>query len=431
LRIAAEAGFDGKKFLGPVLVVTQGRDIVEVRTGDQETGEQPPTGSADIHVPFLLPGFVDAHVHVTLPGDGSSYEQMAELSDLAMGVTAVKNLIAHLRCGVTTARDNGGRDLLTVEVRDLVEQGFVVGPRLRVCGSPVTPTGGHFWWCGGAAHGVVEVTRVVRRLVSGGVDHIKIMASGGGTAGSSAYAESFDPAELHAIVRQSHALGRRVTAHCRSAGSIVAALDAGCDAIEHVEFLDLPSGGFPPPGIDIPRRSTYDSGLIERAIEAGTYLSLTIAAGGYEELRGLVPPTRGGTRLEDSERLSKLFEHKQLLMRRMLEDGAHERLLLSSDAGPPRTPFGHYASNLELAVAGGMDLATSLRCATSQPAAAIGLAEDVGSLAPGMRADLLALDDDPRRSLDALRAVRAVWKEGQRVSLAPAHEPAAEPTNEV
>src|SRR5882672_7522518 len=97
----------------------------------------------------LLPGLVDAHAHLTLAGDRRTYEQMILDPDEMMALVSIRNLQRHLASGVTTLRDNGGRNRVTFVVREAIERGYFVGPRLLLSGRPVTHRYGHFYWCNG------------------------------------------------------------------------------------------------------------------------------------------------------------------------------------------------------------------------------------------------------------------------------------------
>ena len=114
---------------------------------------------------------------------GSSYEDVIENdTDEVMLLRAAMNAMIHLKVGVTTLRENGARNKVTFNLREGAQRGYVTTPRLLLCGRPVTVTGGHFYWCNQQADGVEGVRAAVRELVKDGADHIKIMASGGGTA---------------------------------------------------------------------------------------------------------------------------------------------------------------------------------------------------------------------------------------------------------
>ena len=114
---------------------------------------------------------------------GSSYEDVIDNdTDEVMLLRAAMNAMIHLKAGVTTLRENGARNKVTFNLREGAHRGYVTAPRLLLCGRPVTVTGGHFYWCNQQADGVDDVRAAVRELVKDGADHIKIMASGGGTA---------------------------------------------------------------------------------------------------------------------------------------------------------------------------------------------------------------------------------------------------------
>src|SRR3954471_21047355 len=105
----------------------------------------------------ILPGLIDAHCHITLTGDGSTYEQQVLDPDEMMSLIAVSNMERHLASGVTTIRDNGGRNRVVFVVREAVRRGYIRAPRMLLSGSPLTHSYGHFYWCNGVADGPVEI----------------------------------------------------------------------------------------------------------------------------------------------------------------------------------------------------------------------------------------------------------------------------------
>ena len=143
---------------------------------------------------------MDAHCHLSLLGAGLRYEEEIPHSNEFMAVTAVYNAQVMLKSGVTTLRDNGCRDSIMFGVRDAMDRGLLVGPRMLLAGRPVTMTGGHFFWCNGTADGDDEIWREIRKLVQEGADHIKIMASGGGTEGTNPGLPSYTARELRTAV---------------------------------------------------------------------------------------------------------------------------------------------------------------------------------------------------------------------------------------
>lgn len=279
-----------------------GQRIGRVASSEQFTEEfASGTRVVDYGDATLMPGLIDAHCHMTLTGDGSTYEQQVLDPDEMMSLVAVNNLLRHLASGVTTIRDNGGRNRVVFVVREAVERGYIAGPRMLLSGRPVTHSHGHFHWCNGVADGHDQIRAVVRGLVAEGADHIKIMASGGGTAGNLPYYPSYTIEELRTAVGTAHDLGRPTTAHCRASASMTNALEAGLDCIEHAEFL-VPAGGMTHfgGGVAATGLMSYDPKVTEQILKAGRFVSFTAQAGGHETLlrlraqaRARGPYTRG------------------------------------------------------------------------------------------------------------------------------------------
>jgi imidazolonepropionase-like amidohydrolase len=131
----------------------------------------------------ILPGLIDCHTHLTFGLSGRSYEDFMEgETDDMMLVRGVQNSRALLTSGVTTVRDCGARNDVAQRLRNLSTTQLFDGPRILVCGAPITPSQGHFWFCNGEADGVEGVRRRSRALLDEDVDFLKVMASGGGTA---------------------------------------------------------------------------------------------------------------------------------------------------------------------------------------------------------------------------------------------------------
>jgi imidazolonepropionase-like amidohydrolase len=371
----------------------------------------------------LLPGLIDAHAHLTLAGDRRTYEQMILDPDEMMALVSVWNLQRHLACGVTTLRDNGGRNRVTFIVREAINRGYFVGPRLLLSGRPVTHRHGHFYWCNGVADGLEAIRATVRQLVAEGADHIKIMASGGATAGNIPYYASYGVDELRVAVDTAHGLGRLTTAHCRAKQSMLNALDAGLDCIEHAEFL-VPGqvveygGGVSSSGI-----MEYDSRVTERLLHQETFVSFTFQAGGYDSLVELraKQDTDRLTRAETARRdaLEAYYEMKLGIFSRLLADGMRFQLVVSSDAGPFDCEFGRMHYGLELAVLAGMSPLQAIEAATSVAARACGVAEITGTVEAGKEADLLVVHGNPLEDIRRMADVAAVYKGGLKVGRLP------------
>ena len=367
----------------------------------------------------VLPGLVDAHCHLTLLGQGLTYEQEVLHRDELMAVAAVHNAQVMLRSGVTTLRDNGARHGIMFAVREALDRGLLVGPRMLLAGRPVTPTGGHFHWCGGTADGEQEIRREVRRLVQEGADHIKIMASGGGTAGTNPGLPSYSILELEAAVHSAHYYGRLTTAHCRATRAIANAVEAGLDCIEHAEFNE-PADLIQHVARGPSHVAGWDGEVARRLAASGLFVSLTLPGSSYAAYGRLLERQERDEPLSAADRTAldrgrSTMESRAEHVRRFLEVGMLPRLVISSDAGPFDIEFGKLWRGLEIGVAGGMTPLQAIQSCTRVAAEACGVSDHVGSLEPGKEADLLVVARNPLDDVRHLRDVVAVFKAGEIV----------------
>ncbi|GIX46856.1 MAG: Xaa-Pro dipeptidase [Candidatus Tectimicrobiota bacterium] len=346
----------------------------------------------------LLPGLIDAHVHLVWGGTADPVGDLQRENNAHLLLRAADNARLALFSGVTTVRDCGGRDDTTFVVRDALQRGLIPGPRLRVCGRPLTRPGGHCFFFHGEAEGVEGVRRAVAQLVAEGADFIKVMATGGAMTPTTNPGEaSYSLEELQAIVEAAAAAGRTVAAHCHALAGIERAVTAGCQTIEHASFL-TPD-----------RRVQFEPRLAARLVERGTYLVPTLAAG-YHRARAL---QRRPTRTPEETRLLEMRARRLELFHRLYQMGA--RLVYGSDSGVTLTPFGEPLVGLRLLEQLGMPPLAVLHAATGLAAAALDIADTVGTLAVGKKADLLVVAGDPSRDLGALQQLRLVMLGGQVV----------------
>jgi imidazolonepropionase-like amidohydrolase len=340
----------------------------------------------DLDGATLLPGLVDTHVHLAFDASGDPVAGLAGRDDdeaLAAMVAAGRSALLG---GVTTVRDLGDRDYLSLQLRGREDL-----PTILASGPPVTTPAGHCHFLGGGVECEVDTVRAaVREHAERGVDIIKVMASGGTmTAGTRQEESQFTPEALHAIVDEAHRLGLPVTAHAHGAVAIRDALDAGVDGLEHVSFWSAD-------GVDDP------GDLVGRIAGSGVVIGPTV---GLSPVLGVIPPPPIAVRLP----------HIRANTRRLREAGA--RVVFATDAGiAPIKP--HDVLRFAIVQAGdefSMTPAEALRTATSTAAAACGLSDRKGRLAPGFDADILAVDGDPLTDLEAVHRIRAVFARGARV----------------
>ncbi len=416
----ALVGDDLERVSDPSLVISAGRiSAIESAAG------RPPASTAPTHrYPgcTILPGLIDAHVHLSLPADGRSYEAISLQPDERLALYGVRNALLHLNAGVTTVRDNGARNQVAFAIRDAIDSGLMPGPRTFAAGRPITSSGGHFAWCNEAADGVDGVTAAVARLIGEGADHIKVMASGGSTLGHDAGLPSYGVAELTAIAVVANRMGRLTTAHARSKIAMDYAVRAGINCIEHADFQvsrrPLGPSRFFGTGPDV--EIEYDHEIASRIADSPIFVSMTMPVGGYHTARQIA---RRRTTEVVSERdlkaeqkaMSKINKRLEVVDR-YLKLGMADRLILSSDAGPSVNPFGYPIYGAELGRAAGMTARQVLRSMTLVPARAIGVADHIGTLAVGKLADLVVLEGNPLDDISAVERVRAVYKDGELVS---------------
>src|SRR5579859_945076 len=368
----------------------------------------------------LMPGLVDCHAHPTLFPDRQPFEVQLRAPDEMLVLTAVHQLTRHLRSGVTTVRDCAARGQTMFWVREAIRRGYFPGPRLQLAGRAITHSAGHIHWAGGVADTPEEIRRNVRMLVAEGADVIKLVASGGGTKGGIPYLASYTVDELRTGVEAAHALERPTVAHARATRSIENCVDAGVDAIAHVEFLapgavvDMGGAGAP---TGLPH---LDQRVADKVAASPAFLDLNPQSSGWDTVVLLRCKQAGGQPLSAREAtqlrsLTTYFDAFLPVIGALRDMGLVDRMAFGSDAGPFDTEFGHMEYSVHLARLAGLSPMESLQVVTRNSARLMGLEAEVGTLERGKQADLLVLDADPLDDPDNLRRVAAVFKGGVRV----------------
>ena len=390
------------------VLISDGRIRAVGAAGTIASQTPPDTETIDLGDTTLTPGLIDGHTHLSLAGDGRSYVEMFSESDEMMVLTGAYNLRRHLDAGITTLREHGARNKVGFAIKEALSRGYIAGPRMQVSGRPITCSGGHFHMCNEVADGPDEIRRSVRRLVHEGADYIKIMTSGGGTAGTLPGRASYSVEELHAVVHEAHHFHRLTAAHCRAKESMVRAVAAGIDLMEHAEFLDPD------------HEMRFDPDLAEKMAECGIWISPTLQAwtnyGRIVDLeqkrdRGELSPTAASQLQALSDRAEKRLD----IMRRMLDYCRIDRIVPGTDSGVGSLAFGHLDYDLRLLVKVGFTPGEALLSATRISAEAIDMADELGTIEPGKIADLAAFKGDPTKDVLALSDVAAVFQAGVRV----------------
>ena len=380
------------------IVVVQGSKIRAVgRRGEIEI--PPDAEMLSCTDEYLLPGFIDVHVHLTMSAEETPLIDLYHDSDDLMLLRAVRSAEKALTAGVTTVRDCGGRNRVTFSLREGMEKGIVRGPRLVLSGHPLTMTGGHCYYLNGEVDGPEEIRNAVRYLFKEGADFIKLMASGGVMTPSThpKYAY-YTVEELRAAVAEAGRFEKLCAAHCHSTSSIRNALDAGVQGIEHATFLD--ETGWP----------KFEPDVAEQMVKQGAYVNPTLSAG-YRVIPIIERKPEEARTYGD--RLVLGVHDRMENVRRMLELGV--KIVAGTDAGARLTAFDDYALGLELLVEAGMSPADALVAGTGQAAEAIGLGDRIGSVEAGKEADLVVVGGDPLADVSAIRNVQMVMKAGEVV----------------
>lgn len=353
----------------------------------------------DLHDATLLPGLIDCHVHLNLPGDGTSLEDAVAEPDGVLVATSARNARVALDSGVTTLRDCGGRGPTTFQLRRALELGYGIGPRLVLCGQPITITGGHCWYFGGEADNVEGVRQKAREMAKLGADFIKVMGSGGGTRGTKSQLPSFSREEIAALADEAHRLGRRISVHCLCGEAINIACDAGVDHIEHAWFI-----------IDDDGNQSYDPVAVDKLARSGTRVSATLSVGRHaikamqdREQEGSLPPG-------SADRWKMMLEDNLKHFGRLVEAGVE--FVAGTDAGWGFTPFTSVVDELELMHEAGLSSSEAIVAATSRAAQALDIDKQTGILREGLAADIIAVEGNPLERLASLRNIRMVMRQG-------------------
>lgn len=352
-----------------------------------------PEGQVPIETQTLMPGMIDAHVH--LGGSGAPNMELERLKE-SIGMSALRsyaNAKTSLEAGFTSLRDMGGRQFVDVALRDAIDRGWLRGPRLKVCGQNIATIGSHgdtyiapdiVTVDGTSFFGLIlanspdEVRRAARTQAKNGVDVIKIVASGGVLSdGDEVCAPQMTLEEMQAAVQVARWTGKRTAAHAHGGEGLKLAVMAGVESIEHGTFLT--------------------EELVDLMVEHGVYLVPTLTA----LHRILEHGVEAGI---PAYAVEKAKQAKDVQLRSLqLARSAGVKIAMGTDAATPFNRHGENALELELLVQAGITPMESIMAATRVASEAIGMTDHVGTIQPGKLADLLAVSGDPLADISILQ----------------------------
>src|SRR5438132_11079703 len=410
--LKAERMFDGKSktLVQNGVVIVHGNAIVDV-------GSNLPTPSGaqmiDLGDATLAPGFMDAHTHLTLDYSGDYNVRRLHELDLTVSEQAIRATIfarATVEAGFTTVRDLGSRvvgsrEFVDVALRNSINKGVVVGPRMLVATKGIGATGGHFDPTSGFrdflfgrepdyTDGIIDspddARKAVRFEVKNGADVIKAAVSGGVLSLTDEVdTPQLTPAEMAAVVDESHRLRKKVAVHCHGDQAAREAIEAGVDSIEHGSFMKPET--------------------LTRMKNKGVFLTPTLMATEWimSKLENYPPALQAKAKAAAAAR-SDMFRNAVKL---------GVRISFGTDAAV--FPHGQNAKEFKLMVDLGMTPTDALKSATASDAELFGIAQKTGALEKGKLADIIAMPGDPLADITATERVFFVMKEGKIIRNGP------------
>tara|TARA_B100000700_G_scaffold184125_3_gene203080 strand:- start:3688 stop:5025 length:1338 start_codon:yes stop_codon:yes gene_type:complete len=381
---------------------------------------QPNAKIYDFKDKIIIPGMVDCHTHHNGFGDGRSGDDVGLIPDDVLAIKSAKNAKTSLYSGVTTIRENGPKNLTMMRLRDAVNDGLTIAPRMVLCGRPIAIIGGHMGYFGGEVTGEDESLGLARQLIKEGVDYFKITATGGSTATSFPLRPSFSKNELFAVTNEAKNYDMLTATHCLSTEGTDYSLDAGVDMIIHCNF-DLPNG-----------ESVFDQKLAEKIVKKDAYVNPTLhvgrarvwslmegkdaALGGFENKRlNSISITKDRKNILDARLDMAKFglETKLDHCRKMIDMGV--KVITGSDSSWGDYALGNTVHETELLVEAGYSNMQGLKSVTIDAAKALGLENEVGSIEPGKSADFAILEKSPIEDIKNLNTVSEVFLMGQSI----------------
>lgn len=380
-------------------VVVEGTSIVEVKKGYVEPG--PDEQVVDLKQATLMPGWIDLHVHLENETGPTRYLDVFRDNDADIAFKSSVYARKTLMAGFTTVRDLGGTGV-NISLRNAVQAGHVVGPRIITVGKSIATTGGHADPTNGrrkdlmgspapvdgVVNGPFEAREAVRQRYKDGADHIKITSTGGVlSVAKSGQNPQFMDDEIQAVVSTAADYGMHVAAHAHGAEGMLRAVQGGVHTIEHGTFMT--------------------EEVMELMIRKGTYYVPTITAGDFvarmAKQPGYYPAIIVPKALEVGPQIQATFE-------KAYKRGV--KIAFGTDAGV--FPHGENAREFELMAQAGMPTMEIIKSATQVAATVLGMEASIGTIQKGRLADLVAVNGDPFKEIAVMKDIAFVMKDGVR-----------------
>lgn len=387
-------------------IVVRNNVIVEVRDGFVSPGQVSGAANArviDLSNQFVMAGLIDSHTHILSQQEPNGREIRVTRSSQLSTLMGVEFGMRTLRAGFTTIRNVGGDRNAIFALRDGINQGIVMGPRIKAAGQGLTPTGGHGDGGGyrddvfphphsGVCDGVAECRKAVRTQIKYGADHIKYVATGGVLSQTATgTGQQFTDEEQIALVQAAHAMGRKVAAHAHGKIGLEAALRAGVDSIEHGSYLDAETA--------------------DLFVATGAYLVPTLIAGhtveriATERPDFFVPEVR--------QKALEVGPVMKNALRLAYERGV--KIAFGTDAGV--NDHGTNAYEMVLMNEAGMPERDILISATVNAADLMSLSDITGTIEAGKDADIVATLGNPLEDISAMMRPTFVMARGNEINL--------------
>lgn len=346
----------------------------------------------DLADAYVVPGFIDCHVHFlgSSSHGGGDYanENRAMANVVCEGVAHAQQL---LKAGVVACRDLGSYKGYVLGIRDAINRGLFQGPRILSCGYAICARGGHGFEISYEVDGEDQMRGAVRQVVKDGADVVKLMVSGGvNSPGPEPGPCELTYEEIKTGIETAHNWGRKVGVHTHGNTAIRRCVEAGVDSIEHGVFMS--------------------EDIMDMMVERGTFLVPTLCAPYYAVNEGIKREPNN----PDHKKSRDVLQRHRDVLKRCSEKGV--KIAMGTDAGCPFNPYEAAAHEMVLMVMAGLSPKQALDAATRGGAELLSLA-DLGSLEAGKTASFVCLKGNPLEKIDYVDHVEALYMDGKKVIL--------------